>query len=188
MLKELCLLPNLITLSRVGLTVPVAFILFSGFAEWWLYAIALVLCIIAAITDGIDGYLARKRGEVSTLGAALDPVADKIFLLWVMAALAVPSWLLIAVVTRDIIVTMLRSFFQIETSELAKTKTAVLFIFVIISIFMLMLSLDIDEFWQGQFMLFFPYINFTHITLALTVATGWQYLFATWKKLKAPDS
>lgn len=67
---------TLITLARIALIVPFAAMFFSG-APWAMTA-ALVIFLVAASTDFLDGYVARARGETSALGAALDPLADKL--------------------------------------------------------------------------------------------------------------
>lgn len=67
---------NLITLSRIALIIPFTAMFFIV-APWAMTA-ALVIFLIAASTDFLDGYVARARGEVSALGAALDPLADKL--------------------------------------------------------------------------------------------------------------
>lgn len=67
---------NLITLARMALVIPFAAMFFID-APWAMIA-ALVIFTIAALTDFLDGWVARKRGESSALGAALDPIADKL--------------------------------------------------------------------------------------------------------------
>ena len=67
---------NILTLGRILLIVPFTF-LFLANAPWNMKA-ALVVFVVASLTDLLDGYVARARGEVSALGAALDPIADKL--------------------------------------------------------------------------------------------------------------
>ncbi len=67
---------NLITLSRIALIVPFAAMFFLSAA--WAMTAALAIFLLAASTDFLDGYVARARGETSALGAALDPLADKL--------------------------------------------------------------------------------------------------------------
>lgn len=67
---------NLLTLARMALIVPFAAMFFTDAA--WAMTAALVLFLVAASTDFLDGYVARARGETSALGAALDPIADKL--------------------------------------------------------------------------------------------------------------
>lgn len=69
---------TLITLARIALIVPFAAMFFI--AAPWAMTAALAIFIVAAATDFLDGYVARARGEVSALGAALDPLADKLLI------------------------------------------------------------------------------------------------------------
>jgi len=96
-------LPNFITLGRV-LSVPVIF---------WLLVndhpqIAFFVFLAAGVSDAVDGYLAKRFKWTSELGAYLDPLADKILIVSIYIALAVsvqiPLWLVIAVVSRDILI------------------------------------------------------------------------------------
>ncbi len=69
---------------------------------------AFVLFVIAGISDGVDGFLAKRYGWTTELGAYLDPLADKLLIVSIFVALgvkgALPSWLVIAVVSRDILI------------------------------------------------------------------------------------
>ena len=69
---------TMITLARIGLILPFAAMFFVNAA--WAMPVALALFSIAAVSDFLDGYVARKRGEVSALGVALDPLADKLLI------------------------------------------------------------------------------------------------------------
>ena len=108
-------LPNLITLSRLGLAVVLFWLIYvEGF---WISAA--VLFVVAAATDAIDGYIARKYGQVTTLGRILDPFVDKIivcgafvFLLEKKADSGVNSWMVMSVIGREMFVTGLRSFLE----------------------------------------------------------------------------
>jgi cardiolipin synthase len=96
-------LPNIISLGRL-LSVPVAiYLILNGVmtAAFWLF-------IAAGISDGVDGYLAKTLGQSSALGAYLDPIADKVLLVGVYLTLGqaghIPTWLVIMVVFRDLII------------------------------------------------------------------------------------
>jgi len=96
-------LPNLLTLSRFALAPWVALsILHHNYRQ------ALLLLVLAGLTDWLDGYLARRGGSVTRLGAYLDPVADKALLVTVYLALGgaalVPRWLVMIVVGRDVLI------------------------------------------------------------------------------------
>ena len=126
-------LPNLLTFSRI-LVIPalVATFYFEGTTADWL---ALGLFCAAGITDFLDGYFARIRGEMSTLGRFLDPVADKLLIVAVIVMLIafgrIDGYTVLAamvIVCREILVSGLREFLAdihvpIPVSRLAKWKT-----------------------------------------------------------------
>jgi cardiolipin synthase len=96
-------LPNAICLARIALVVPIAWCV----ADERLNE-ALVLCALAAFSDALDGFLAKRFGWTSELGKVLDPLADKLLLVTLFITLAivgwVPSWLAIAAVARDLVI------------------------------------------------------------------------------------
>jgi CDP-diacylglycerol---glycerol-3-phosphate 3-phosphatidyltransferase len=110
--------PNILTATRLGLAV-VLFALIT--LESW--ALALVIFIIAAITDWLDGFLARRQGLTSAFGRNFDPLVDKvlvcgafIFLLPVAGA-GLAAWMVTLVVARELVITGLRSFFESQTAN-----------------------------------------------------------------------
>jgi CDP-diacylglycerol--glycerol-3-phosphate 3-phosphatidyltransferase len=116
-------LPNQLTFLRLILAV-VMFCLIS----WELYLASFVLFVIAAGTDWLDGYFARKYGQVTTLGRILDPFADKvivcgtfIFLVSVPAlhevSWGVRPWMVVVIVGRELLVTALRSFLEDQGAD-----------------------------------------------------------------------
>jgi CDP-diacylglycerol---glycerol-3-phosphate 3-phosphatidyltransferase len=116
-------LPNQLTFLRLILSV----ILFC-FIAWECYLTSMVLFIIAAGTDWLDGYYARKYSQVTTLGRILDPFVDKvivcgtfIFLLAVPVMTEVPwglrTWMVVVIVGRELLVTALRSFIEDRGSD-----------------------------------------------------------------------
>lgn len=107
--------PNLITLSRLVL----AFVLFGMISAGSSWRVSAAVFVVAAATDWIDGYIARKYGLVTTLGRIMDPFVDKIivcgafvFLLEHSRESGVNAWMVIAVVGREMFVTGLRSFLE----------------------------------------------------------------------------
>ncbi len=96
-------LPNLITIGRI-LLVPVTVWLIINHQ----YLLALLAFLAAGISDGVDGYIARRFNQRSELGAYLDPIADKALLVSIYVSLAIlevlPTWLAIIVVTRDVLI------------------------------------------------------------------------------------
>ena len=107
-------LPNYITLSRIAAIPLIIWILttpYFGAKDATLRAVlASTLFILASITDGLDGYLARRRGQITTMGMLLDPLADKLLMLFSLAALYIvnvtPLWLVGLVVARDVTIVM----------------------------------------------------------------------------------
>jgi cardiolipin synthase len=96
-------IPNLITLGRILLVPIVVWAIMSG-AMW----IAFVLFVVAGISDGVDGYLAKRFNMTTELGAYLDPLADKALIVSIYLTLGIngdiPRWLVILVVSRDILI------------------------------------------------------------------------------------
>jgi CDP-diacylglycerol---glycerol-3-phosphate 3-phosphatidyltransferase len=110
-------LPNYITLGRIVFVPLLVVVLLTPVAEHWFgmsgYVLAIIIFLIAAISDIVDGKLARRRNQVSTLGKFLDPIADKLL---ISAALIVlveknlaPSWAVVVIIGREFIITGLRS-------------------------------------------------------------------------------
>ncbi len=132
-------LPNLLTLVRIFL-VPllVAALVQQDFRLFWgdrvLVAndfIALIVFLAAALTDLLDGYLARRWKQVTTVGTLLDPVADKLLISAALISLVqirlLPGWLVVLIISREFAVSGLRSIaaaegYTIEASELGKSK------------------------------------------------------------------
>jgi cardiolipin synthase (CMP-forming) len=96
-------IPNLITLARILLIPVIIWAITSGAMR-----IAFVLFLAAGISDAIDGFLAKRFGMVTELGTYLDPLADKAMIVSIYVALgiaeAIPRWLVILVVSRDIMI------------------------------------------------------------------------------------
>ncbi len=177
-------LPNLLTLARVA-AVPVVVILLlsdSRASSMW----AAAIFGLAAVTDFIDGWLARKWGVVTVLGKFLDPLADKLI---VMAALImlipldrVPAWAVFVILAREMIVTGLRSIASsegivIDASDLGKYKT----IYQMIAIPGLMLHYDYYWFFGLEWGVFHVNMHnfgifFFAIAFVLTLWSGIDYL------------
>jgi len=104
--RELLQLPNLMSLLRIPLAAAVGYFLWRD--DGLSILIAAVLLTVAGITDGLDGYLARRRGQITQLGIALDPICDKIFAIILVICLIwfrdFPIWLAVVVVARDLLI------------------------------------------------------------------------------------
>jgi len=120
---------NMVTLARIALLpVPCALLFYGGETSWWA---AFFMLTFLGMTDFIDGMMARRDGPTK-LGGLIDPVADKIMIVAIALPLGalglVPVWAVSAVLSRELLVTALRSSVElrgqrIKTSTLAKVKT-----------------------------------------------------------------
>lgn len=160
--------PNLITTARIAL-VPVVLWLILGFWESDLgRVIALVLLVLAASTDGIDGAIARKRNLVTNLGKLLDPIADKALLSGSLIALSlvgqVQWWITIAILLRELGITVYRLVVAkrklIAASSGGKFKT----VLQIIAISLAIAPFDFLGSW---------YQTFVYLVLVFTVVITW---------------
>lgn len=143
-------LPNLLSIIRILLVPPLVVVLLTRFdgKEWW----GLVLFLVAAIMDFFDGFLARRRKQVTRLGTLLDPAADKILVSAAYISLVeqnpqvVPSWIVVVIIAREFAVGSLRSFAAAESLVIpagfsGKIKTTV----QIISIALLIIHNQLGE-------------------------------------------
>ncbi len=147
-------LPNSITLSRIA-SVPLLMWILSpafpanhavhGLAGGEQELIASGVFILASITDGLDGYLARRRKQITTLGMLLDPLADKLMITAAYIILVaynprvVPPWIAVIIIGREFLVSGLRSIaasegFTIDASEIGKLKTVIQIVSVVAAI------------------------------------------------------
>ena len=120
-------LPNGLTLMRIFLVPLLVAVLLTKYNV----LIAAAIFLAASLTDLLDGYFARKRGQITTLGTLLDPVADKLLISSAFISLVqlqiVPAWMVVIIVGREFAITGLRSIasaqgFTIDASELGKMK------------------------------------------------------------------
>ncbi len=131
-------LPNALTLSRIFAVPLLVVVLLTRFPkpgrdeamDFWIY-LATAIFLVASATDFFDGYLARKRKQVTTLGILLDPVADKLLTSAAFISLVelkwVPAWMVVIIIGREFAIMGLRSIasregFAIDASELGKIK------------------------------------------------------------------
>ncbi|GIU82262.1 MAG: CDP-diacylglycerol--glycerol-3-phosphate 3-phosphatidyltransferase [Acidobacteria bacterium] len=110
-------LPNYLTLTRIFLVPLLVVILLTPVSEDWFgierYALAIIIFLAASLTDILDGYLARKRNQVSKFGTLFDPIADKLLISAALIALVekhlAPAWAVVIILGREFAVTGLRS-------------------------------------------------------------------------------
>ena len=122
-------LPNGLTLVRIFLVPILVAVLLTKYNV----LVAALIFLAASLTDLLDGYFARKREQVTTLGILLDPVADKLLISSAFISLVqlqiVPAWMVVIIIGREFAVSGLRSIasaqgFTIDASELGKIKMA----------------------------------------------------------------
>ena len=123
-------LPNALTLARIFLVPIVVVVLLTVEIRTWAFWGA-SLFLVAALTDLLDGYLARRRKQVTTLGRLLDPIADKLLISSALVSLVqlkiAPAWMVVIILGREFAVSGLRSIaahegFAINVSTLGKGK------------------------------------------------------------------
>lgn len=115
-------IPNSLTILRI-LLIPV----YIGFMTYGRFGLALLALLVAGLTDAIDGFIARKLNQRTRLGTFLDPLADKLLLTSGFISLAmlhlVPSWLVILVVSRDIILLLGTAVAHVTNTTIDITPT-----------------------------------------------------------------
>ena len=178
-------LPNLLTVSRI-LLVPI-FVGFYMVQQDWSILLASVLFTLAAVTDWLDGYLARKLEQTTPLGAFLDPVADKLIVvsaLILLVAYHSNPWLTLpalVIIGREIVISALREWMAemndsvtVAVSYLGKVKTTLQMIAIV-----LLLAQPVDAMTlalQGSY-------GLLYLAAAMTLWSMWQYLNAAWESL-----
>jgi cardiolipin synthase (CMP-forming) len=125
-------IPNVLTMLRLAL-VPV----FLGFIVVGDYVAALIVLIVASLTDALDGFLARRLGQVTRLGQLLDPAADRLYIFAALVGLAanelVPWWIVLVIVARDVLLLVLgivlanHGYGPLPVHQLGKVATFALF-------------------------------------------------------------
>jgi len=187
-LGKLLNLPNTLSLVRVFL-VPLVLLFLSlrinirvpylpdfgeGYMTWTDFLAGGVF-IIAALTDSLDGYIARKRKLVTTMGKFIDPLADKVLVIAAMVALVelqrIPAWIVVVIITREFVVTGLRLVASAEGVVIAASprgKIKTVFQIIAISFLILRLPGGMALMWLAMF---------------LTVWSGMDYLIGGAKLL-----
>jgi len=186
-------IPNILTSSRILLTPVFLYFLFSDFSHSKL--IALVVFVMASITDAIDGFYARKHNFITKFGTFFDPLADKLLVLSAFYGFMfipildaeVKLWMIILISFRDVLVTFLRMIMEYKgitmvTSKASKMKTILqLSTIIFILIYLILFSYNIS-YWQfvsDQSILYFCMI----LTTLVTFYTGLYYCYHNYKTL-----
>jgi CDP-diacylglycerol--glycerol-3-phosphate 3-phosphatidyltransferase len=188
-------LPNSITMSRIFM-IPLLLWMLSPHYPWRAHGeqeiAASILFVLASITDGVDGYLARKRGQITTMGILLDPLADKIMVAAACIALVafIPSivkvWIAVIIIGREFLISGLRSIaagegFAIQASDLGKLKT----VLQIVAVTSAILAHQWHEWGLWGFIFPVYWIAVASIYLAVLVSTisAVDYFIGFWKKI-----
>ena len=187
-------LPNILTLFRIFLTPVFIICLFEDFsgAQTW----ALIIFILASITDAYDGYYARKNDMVTDTGRFLDPLADKILVSSAFISFSIMGlidfWMVGLIIFRDLFVTSLRIImtsngFTMMTSTIAKSKTTLQIIMIIFTLIFLSISgYDFPLFHSIiKYIVEFELIYYlTMLVSIFTIYTGLAYVIDNRKAIK----
>jgi len=177
-------LPNLLTLFRILLVPVIVAVLLTRFEGREFVGLALFL--LAALTDFLDGFLARRRQQVTRLGKLLDPAADKILTTAAFIALVeidplvTPAWMVALIVSREFAVSTLRSVAAVESMVIAaswsgKVKTVT----QVVAISLLIIYTQL-----GEFSHLAPISLW--VALLATLYSGVEYFVRYWRLLTAP--
>ena len=171
-------IPNLLTLVRLALVPFIGYFLFNR-----AYGLALIIFLAAALTDLLDGFVARQFKSTSALGAALDPIADKLNMFVATVVLAwqtlLPLWLAIAIVLRDVVIVFgaLAYRFRLGHVEIAPTMLSKLNTVIEFAVLLAVMAsaarwIEMDGWLRAAFLLVF----------ATVIASGVQYVWVWgWK-------
>ena len=173
-------LPNTITLARISV-VPFLFFLLMSPGPFWSLVLA-CLFVLAAITDFLDGFIARKYNMITTMGKFLDPLADKLIVNSAMILMIpigrIDAWIVVIIIMRDLIVDGIRSIassegIYIQASVLGKQKTLA----QIIAVTALMIHypfLGLDAHLVGTIILY--------VACVLTIYSGMDYFIKIYQR------
>ncbi len=176
---------NAITIARI-LLIPVFVVLLVSDVPYGSF-LAIAVFAVAAFTDKLDGYVARSRGQITTLGQFLDPLADKLLISAALIALVglgeLPAWVAMVVIAREFAVSALRVVgidqgVSIPASSLGKAKTTSQIVCIIILM------------WPHGHLSWAPYVEVPAVVVmvALTLISGVQYFIKARDNLHLPGS
>lgn len=189
-------LPNSLTLLRIGLAV--ALFITLSFPEQCGYVISTVLFVVAAASDWLDGFLARRLNLVTALGRILDPFADKLIICGTFVFLAATPkmletpwglhpWIVVVVISRELLITGIRSFLEGQTVDFsAKFSGKLKMGFQCLTAILAMLYLgDSGQNSQLTDLLWLGLVVSTYLTLLTTIYSGAAYVMIGWKKVRS---
>lgn len=171
-------IPNLISILRVLLVIPVVYLLFVENYFW-----SLVLFIMAGISDAIDGFLAKKFDWVSPLGEILDPLADKLLMVSCYLSLGwlgqIPIWLVYTVVGRDLVIVIAAIIYhynfkriRITPRFISKVNTTVQILLICVVLF----SLSVMVIPSSGLYVLFSIVMFTTLVSGIDYVIIWTRL------------
>ncbi len=172
-------LPISLTLLRIFFVPLVVVLLLTSGRNMDLWAV--VVFLLAATTDLLDGYLARKRGQVTSLGILLDPIADKLLTSAAFISLVylhlISAWMAMIIIGREFAVSGLRAIasaegFSLEVSELGKTKM----VFQVVAITVIILERRLP-------LLRLPGSVLLWMVVLFALTSAGQYFISFWKRL-----
>lgn len=178
--------PNCITLARLVLAI-VLFAMISLGSSW---IAATVMFVVAAATDALDGFIARRYGLVTTLGRILDPFADKIIICGAFLFLVakpesgVNAWMALIVFGREMFITSLRAFLEQHGRDFSAVWSGkIKMILQCAAVTASLLSMD------AEFVVIAPFLRVRDILLwgmtAVTVYSGVEYTYRAYRMLRA---
>lgn len=193
-------LPNYITLSRIAAIPLIIWVLTTSYFGTEHSTVRVLLAsgifILASITDGLDGYLARRRGQITTMGVLLDPLADKLMIAAAFITLVqlIPSivnvWVAIIIIGREFLISGLRSIaasegFTIEASELGKLKMVVQIVSVVAAILAIRWDEWVVRLGSSSFVFSVDLVARMAIwfMVAVSVISAVDYFVGFWKKI-----
>jgi CDP-diacylglycerol--glycerol-3-phosphate 3-phosphatidyltransferase len=174
-------LPNFLTSLRI-LLIPV-FILFFTMPHPTRPLLSVLIFLAASLTDFFDGYIARRRAQITKLGKLLDPVADKLLvssaLILLVSVGRVQAWVVIVIIAREFIVTGLRAVAATENVVLSSEPLGkIKFFFQIFSVVLLLLDEQL-----GPVNLYFWGNRFLELSMFFAILSGGQYCLEFWRQI-----
>lgn len=190
MASNILTIPNLLTFLRMALIPVFASLLFYNYSKW-----ALFVFLIAGISDGIDGFVARRFNQQTELGTIIDPIADKLLMTVAFIVLALPNvlsretrflpvpfWVTAAVIGRDILIVtvagainIMTGFHGFKPSWLGKLSTFV----QVVAVALILIAAS------TKYSFYLPTVYF--IVVLLAVVSGIHYIFHVAKLMKEEE-
>jgi len=176
-------IPNMLTLARIIITPFIVFAILEQQA-----VLALILMAVAGVTDMLDGAIARYFNQRSTVGAYMDPLADKLMLISTVISLyyinEIPLYIFLAVIFRDLVIVVGAIAYELVTRKLEMTPTYASKITTFLQIVMVLTAL-LHMAWGVPGELFVKAVMW--LTFAFTAVSGVQYM-VVWMRKAVTDS